>query len=197
MLSGFAVNAHLPDFGVNHLRLAVRRRLRRDSHPAMFATSAYHEVEVAMSSGDARARSEALLAAWNRRDYDEIGACVSTDVVLVDHIRGSMVQGTERYMDRFRPMMDAFPDMVGECTAVLVNGDLVAQETRWHGTHTNPLALPNGRVIEPTHQQVSVNIAIFLEFDDEGKAKMIRIYGNPTEVMPELEITSSLAAGTG
>jgi steroid delta-isomerase-like uncharacterized protein len=150
-----------------------------------------------MSSEDAWARSEALLAAWNRRDYDEVAASVSPDVVLIDHIRGSKVEGPEAYLDRFRPMMDAFPDMSGEVTSILASGNVVAQETIWRGTHTNPLALPNGRVIDPTHQQVGVTIAIFTEFDDDGKATVIRTYGNPTEVMPELGITSTLAAGSG
>lgn len=150
-----------------------------------------------MNNQDLRARAEALFAAWNRRDYGEVAKFLRPDVVLVDHIRRTTVNGPDGYMARFKPIMDAFSDMVGEATSLSVNGNVVAQETVWRGTHTRPLQLPSTRVIEPTHQQVTVYLAVFLTFDQDGTVTEIRTYGNPTESMLDLELTSSLAGGTG
>jgi predicted ester cyclase len=148
-----------------------------------------------MSSQDLRARVETLLGALNRRDYKEVAKLLSPDVVLVDHIRRTTVNGPEAFTDRFKPMMDAFPDMVGETTSLFANGNVAAAETLWRGTHTSPLVLPTMREIEPTNQQVNVYIAVFLEFDQKGNATAIRTYGNPTETM--LTITATPAGGTG
>ena len=146
---------------------------------------------------DLRSRAEALFEAWNRRAYEEVAEFLSPDVVLTDHIRGTTVKGPDGYMDRFKPMMDAFPDMAGEISSLSVNGNVVAQETLWRGTHSAPLVLPSMRVIEPTNQQVTVHIAVFLTFDQTGSVTDIRTYGNPTESMLDLKVTSSLAGGTG
>ena len=40
-----------------------------------------------MDNQSARDRAEALLAAWNRRDYAEVASHLTPDVVLVDHSR--------------------------------------------------------------------------------------------------------------
>jgi len=148
-----------------------------------------------MSSQDLRARVEALLAALNQRDYDEVAKNLSPAVVLVDHIRRTTVNGPDGFTGRFKPMMDAFPDMAGETTSLFVNGNVAAAETVWRGTHTNRLVLPSIHVIEPTNQQVNVYIAVFLEFDREGTATVIRTYGNPAETM--LTVTATPAGGTG
>jgi predicted ester cyclase len=140
-------------------------------------------------------RVETLLAAWNRHDYNEVAKFLSPDVVLDDHIRRTTVAGPDGFTDRFKPMMDAFPNMVGETTSLFVEGNVAAAETVWRGTHTSPLVLSGTRVIEPTNQEVTVYIAVFLEFDEEGTVTAIRTYGNPAETM--LRITSAAAAGTG
>ena len=148
-----------------------------------------------MSSQDLRGRVEGFLVALNRREYGEVARFLSPDVVLVDHIRRTTVNGPDAFSDRFKPMLDAFPDMIGETTFLFVNGGVAAAETVWRGTHTRPLVLPSMHVVEPTNQHVDVYIAAFLEFDQEGGVTAIRTYGNPTETM--LSVTSSLAGGTG
>src|SRR5207342_3267786 len=81
-----------------------------------------------MSSQDLRARFEAFLAAWNRRDYDELAAALSPTVVLVDHYRGTTIEGRDGFINRFKPTMDAFPDMKGETVSLLTEGNQFAQE---------------------------------------------------------------------
>ena len=67
-----------------------------------------------MDSEVARRRAEAILDAWNRRDYQAVANNVSPHVVLVDHIRGRKADGPAGYVDRFKPTLDAFENMQGE-----------------------------------------------------------------------------------
>jgi hypothetical protein len=135
-----------------------------------------------MDSEAARARAEAILAAWNRRDYDAVADNVNPHVVLVDHIRGRKAEGPVGYVDRFKPTLEAFEDMQGETVTLIVEGNQVAHETIWRGRHTAPLKLSSGGTIEPTDEQVIVHIASHMEVDEDGKPTAIRTYGTTAEI---------------
>lgn len=134
-----------------------------------------------MDSEAARARAEAILAAWNRRDYKAVADSLHPQVVLVDHIRGRRAEGPAGYVDRFKPTLDAFEDMQGETVTLLVEGNRVAHETIWRGRHSAPLKLRTG-TIGPTEEQVTVHLAIHMELDEDGKPTMIRTYGTTAEI---------------
>jgi hypothetical protein len=134
-----------------------------------------------MDSEAARARAEAILAAWNRRDYKAVADSLNPQVVLVDHIRGRRAEGPAGYVDRFKPTLDAFEDMQGETVTLLVEGNRVAHETIWRGRHSAPLKLRTG-TIGPTEEQVTVHLAIHMEVDEDGKPTMIRTYGTTAEI---------------
>ncbi len=144
-----------------------------------------------MESADVRARAEAVLAAWNRRDYKAVADNVSPHVVLVDHIRGRKTEGPDQLVNRFKPILDAFEDMQGETVSLIVEGNQVAHEFVWRGRHTAPLKLSTG-TIDPTGEQFTVHLAIHAEVDEDGRPTMIRAYGTPTETPAVAH-----AAGTG
>ena len=135
-----------------------------------------------MDSQSARDRADAMLAAWNRRDYDEVAKLVAPDVVLVDHSRGRTSTGPVGYVNRFRRVLDAFPDMRGESVSVLVEGSLLVQETSWRGRHTAPLRLTGYDTVAPTNEVMTMHLVTYMEFDEEGRAKVLRTYGDPGEV---------------
>ena len=58
-----------------------------------------------MDSKSARDSADAILAAWNRRDYDKVAGQLASDVVLVDHTRGRTATGPHQYVDRFRRIL--------------------------------------------------------------------------------------------
>ncbi len=134
-----------------------------------------------MDSQAPRARAEALLAAWNRRDFEAVADNVSPQVVLVDHIRGRTTEGPEAYVNRFKPILDAFPDMKGETVSLVVEGNALAHEIVWRGRHTAPLELRSGTV-PPTNERVTVNLSAHMEVDEESKPTIIRTYGTTAEV---------------
>jgi hypothetical protein len=135
-----------------------------------------------MDSQSARDQADAILEAWNRRDYDEVVKHLTPDVVLVDHSRGRTSTGPDGYVNRFRRVLDAFPDMRGENVSVLVEGSLLVQETSWRGRHTVPLKLPGYESVAPTNEVMNMHLVTYMEFDEGGKAKVLRTYGDPGEV---------------
>jgi hypothetical protein len=135
-----------------------------------------------MDNQSARDRADALLAAWNRRDYGEVASHLSPDVVLVDHTHHRTSTGPGGYIERFRRLLDACPDMQGETTSVLVEGNLLAQETTWRGRHTVPLKIPGYENVVPTNELVTMHLATYMEFDDEGRVNGLRTYSDPREV---------------
>ncbi len=135
-----------------------------------------------MDSQGARDQADAMLAALNRRDYSEVAKHLTPDVMLVDHSRGRTSTGPGGYVDRFRRLLDAFPDMRGETTSVLVEGNLLVQETTSRGRHTAPLKIPGYDNVAPTNESMTMHLVTYIEFDDEGQAKVIRTYGDAGEV---------------
>ena len=89
-----------------------------------------------MDNQSARDRADALLRAWNGRDYGEVASQLNPDVVVVDHTRHRTSTGPDRYVDRYRRLLEAFPGMRGETTSMLAEGNLLVHETTWHGRHT-------------------------------------------------------------
>lgn len=135
-----------------------------------------------MDSQDARDRAEEMLAAWNRRDYDEIASHLTPDVMLVDHTRGKTTTGPNAYVDRFRRVLDAFPDMQGEVISVLTDGNLVVQETIWRGRQTARLELSGYDHVPPTTENMTMHLVTYMELDDGGQAQILRTYGDAAEI---------------
>jgi hypothetical protein len=134
-----------------------------------------------MNSEIMRDRERALLAAWNRRDYDAIVENLSPGVVLVDHIRGRKSEGPAGYVARFRPILEAHPDMRGETVSIVVEGNTIVHESVWRGRQTAPLETHQG-TIPATNEQVTLYLSTSMEVDEHGKPTLIRAYG--TSVTP-------------
>ena len=135
-----------------------------------------------MDNPSARDWADSLLGAWNRRDYGEVASHLTQGVELVDHTRHRTSTGPDGYVDRFRRLLDAFPDMRGETTSVLVEGNLPVQETIWRGRHTAPLKIPGYDNVAPTNEPMTMHLVTYMEFDDGGQVKGLRTYGEPGEV---------------
>ena len=80
----------------------------------------------------------------------------------------------------------AFPDSKGEVTNQISEGDRVATEVTFRGTHTGPLAGAMG-TIAPTGKRVEINVA-FLNWFRNGKIKRERSYFDLHGLMQQLGI---------
>lgn len=134
-----------------------------------------------MNSEIMRDRGQALLAAWNRRDYDAVVENLSPRVLLVDHIRGRKSEGPASYVARFRPILEACPDMQAETVSMVVEGNNIVHETMWRGRQTAPLETSQG-TIPASNDLVTLYLSTHMEADEDGKLTLIRAYG--TSVTP-------------
>ena len=135
-----------------------------------------------MDNRSARDRADALLGAWNGRDYGEVASQLNPDVVVVDHTRHRTSTGPAGYVDRYRRLLEAFPGMRGETTSMLAEGNLLVHETTWHGRHTASLKLPGHESVAPTNELMTMHLVTYMEFDDGGQIKGVRVYGDLRDV---------------
>ena len=133
-----------------------------------------------MDKQSARDRADALLRAWNGRDYGEVASQLNPDVV--DHTRHRTSTGPDGYVDRYRRFRQAFPDMRGETTSMLAEGNLLVHETTWHGRHTASLELPEHEPVAPTNELMTMHLVTYMEFDDGGQIQGMRVYSDLGDV---------------
>ena len=93
---------------------------------------------------------------------------LTPDVVFVDHTRGRTSTGPDGFVDRFRRVLDAFPDTRGETVSELAEGSLLIHETTWRGQHTAPLKLPGYDHVPPTNEWMTLHLVTYMEFDGSG-----------------------------
>ena len=69
----------------------------------------------------------------------------------------------------------AFPDEHGTITGVYTSGKTVAIEVTWEGTHSGPMAMPDGQELPPSNKPFTVKSVQVIEVED-GKMKALRTY---------------------
>ena len=79
----------------------------------------------------------------------------------------------------------AFPDAKGDVTNQIAEGEQVLTEAIFRGTHTGPLAGPNGTTIPATNKKVEMRIAFVDSFKD-GKIQRERAYYDLAGMMQQL-----------
>lgn len=84
------------------------------------------------------------VAVFDRSDWDGARALIAPDVVYEETGSGRVIEGVETVIAALQAWKEALPDVTGEVTRVLVDGDTTVLEIVWRGTHTGPLATPNG-----------------------------------------------------
>ena len=134
-----------------------------------------------MDNQSARDRANALLTAWNRRDYGEVASHLSPDVVLVDHARHRTSTGPNGYIERFKRLLDAWPDMQGRPLGAR-GGKPPRTRDHLAGPAPAPLKIPGYDNVAPTDEPMTMHLVTYMEFDDGGQVKGLRTYGEPGEV---------------
>ena len=113
-----------------------------------------------------------LVAAFNAADWPRFRATLADDVVYEEAGTGRRVQGGDAYLQLSRGWKEAFPDAAGAVRTVLADGETVAQELEWTGTHTAPMAGPAGP-IPASGKRVRVAGTLWYTLR-EGKVRSLR-----------------------
>jgi steroid delta-isomerase-like uncharacterized protein len=95
-----------------------------------------------------------------------------------------MLEGVRAYL---RGYQKSFPDSGFDITRVVEQGDEVAVEGFWFGTHTGPMQTPDGKTILATNRKVRAPFATFLTIRD-GKITSHRGYWDMAGFMMQLGI---------
>lgn len=120
-----------------------------------------------MSSSDqTRAVTQDVFEALHAHDLDRIRTLLHDDATLQNPVTGEVQRGSEAILDTMRPVLKAFPDLTPEVVNLVVDGQQAAAEVIRRGTHTKPLALPNG-TIPPTDETVELPECLVLRVEGE------------------------------
>jgi steroid delta-isomerase-like uncharacterized protein len=147
---------------------------------------------------DAMALASAVIEPFNRRDFDALIAMADGAVNYADIPLGLHITDADEFRAHMQSWVDAFSDLKCTVTSAAQEGDLLAYEARFEGTHDGPLPTPMG-VIPASGRRVSVLITQFIEFDG-ARVAAVRSYGDTLSLLAQvgaIPSQSSAAAEAG
>jgi predicted ester cyclase len=130
---------------------------------------------------------EAMFKAVDARDYGSIGDLLDPDCEFA--APGVRANGRDVVLAFMRPFLDAFPDLTHEVATYVEDGDRAAVELHIRGTHTAPLASPQGD-IPPTGKTVDFWSCDMVQIRDSRFA-IYHVYFDQMEFMQQLGLIPS------
>ena len=118
-----------------------------------------------MSTQDFTRVVDDLIDAFNKDDWQRFSAGVARDVRYEETGTQRRVQDRDAYVQLCQGWKQAFPDTKGTIRNTVANGNTVATEVTWEGTHTGPLEGPGG-TLPPSGKQIAVQAAFWFTFQE-------------------------------
>ena len=88
--------------------------------------------------------ARALVEAHNTSDWAGAKQCLAPASVYEEYGTQRRIEGSDAIVAALQGWKTAFPDVKGTVDRALANGNTVNIEVTWRGTHSGPLATPNG-----------------------------------------------------
>jgi steroid delta-isomerase-like uncharacterized protein len=129
---------------------------------------------MAQADIDLRQVAAELIDAFNEADWGRFRGLLAPYAVYAETGTGRRVEGADAYVALVQGWKDALPDVRGTIRGAVADGDTVAQELLWEGTHTGPLQAPGG-TLEPSGAQIKVEASLWARFDG-GKVRDVHHY---------------------
>ena len=133
---------------------------------------------------------ESTITAWNARDEQAFVAAFDADCEIT--IPGLVLRGTDGAAAFWHGYQDSFPDNVIRARLVFADGDAVAEEAVFEGTHTGPLPTPDGGEIAPTGNTVATPFVLLYTLAD-GRITSMRLYFDQVEMLTRLGLMPAMA----
>lgn len=133
----------------------------------------------------------AFLDSYSTGSWSEL-AVLFEDDARYDDSSGSSVRGGRQIAESFRGWKSAFPDAIAkEVKTLITDGDTVAVELTWAGTHMVALTSDktqggSGDRIEPTGNRVTTPAVIIAELR-HGRIHAMRHYYDMLDFLQQLE----------
>jgi predicted ester cyclase len=129
---------------------------------------------------------------YNANDFEGATAFFRPDVRAFDPAAGSM-QGIEAWLAYNAVFKTAVPDGRLELDSAVEEGSRVVIQGRYTGTHTGPLASPDGE-IPATGRPIDLHFADCFTIED-GLVAEHRVYFDQLELLGQLGLTPAGATG--
>src|SRR4029453_8607003 len=134
---------------------------------------------------EAKRLLEQAIATWNAGDREGGWALYEEDVEW-EAPGGGGISGLEDLKGKyFDALMEAAPDRASVVDSLFAEGDLVAEEGRYTGTHTGTWRSPDGVEIPATGKSLDFPFSALFRVDN-GKIVSIRLYYDQLEVRTQL-----------
>ncbi len=132
--------------------------------------------------------AQALVEAYNAKDWEAAKAAMTNDFVYEEMGTGRKLTGAEAAIEAFKGWSEAFPDSAGtyRSTHVAEDGTVVLEVT-WSGTHRGPLQTPDGP-IAPTGKRIEIPACMVIEVAGE-KARAQRHYFDMVTLLRQIGVT--------
>ena len=127
--------------------------------------------------------AEKLRKAFRSGDPAAIAALYTEDAVL--HQASEVAQGREAIKESYAAFLRAFPDGGSEFWNIMSCGEHFIYEGSWRGTHSGPLATPQGDV-PPTGRKVEFSFAFIAKMNSEGLIQEDHSYFDSALMMQQL-----------
>ena len=118
-----------------------------------------------MSESVAAANLREVLEALSAQDLDRVSAVVAEDFEFVDVGGGETMHGREEWRAFCNVFVTAFPDLTQDVLLLVDAGEYAFAEVVARGTHTGPLATPDGEVA-PTGRTIEVPFGVVMRARD-------------------------------
>jgi steroid delta-isomerase-like uncharacterized protein len=112
---------------------------------------------------------------YNAGDFDRLRSLLADDFYEEELATQRRLEGADARVEAAQGWKRAFPDERGTISGVYTSGNTVAIELTWEGTHSGPLATPDGQELPPSNKRVTVKSVQVIEIED-GKMKALRHY---------------------
>jgi steroid delta-isomerase-like uncharacterized protein len=99
-----------------------------------------------MGDKELRQLARDSIEAFNKADWDLWRKLHTPNIVYEEVATGQRMTGPDEILTGLRGWRDAFPDVKGTVTNLVVGDDEVAAEVEWKGTHRGTLQTPFGTV---------------------------------------------------
>ena len=141
---------------------------------------------------DAKRLLEQAIELWNAADR-EGWAALYTENVEWEAPGGARISGlADLKVKYFDALLEAAPDRASRVDALFAEGDLVAEEGRYTGTHTGTWRSPDGVEIPATGKGLDFRFSAVFRVENDRIAS-IRLYYDQLEVLTQLGLVSAPA----
>ena len=142
--------------------------------------------------GSTREAYERVIQLYNAPGLEGFVDCSYTEDAMLVTPDGT-AQGCAAILEVWSRGRAAFPDYNGTIDVMVEQGDTIATEWTWFGTHTGALVMPDGTEVPPTRKRVETRGMELVQVCD-GKVAVHHMYWDNMAVAGQLGLLPESAS---